>query len=134
MFLVCFCSCLCFSLALIIASSLLNLALVLFFVLSFFLGGDFMFFCSCCFLSSFCSCMCVFLLNNCDILFFFPVSLRVSRSSVFLLFFIGVPPLSHYLYIFLPRPPRALEKKNHGKNTYLILFAFRGSLRKILLQ
>ena len=55
----------------------------------------------------------------------------VSRLNVLALcFFLLVPPLSHFLCFLLPRPPCALEKENHGKNNYLILFAFRGSLRK----
>ena len=64
----------------------------------------------------------------------FPVVLCfffVSRLNVFVLcFFLVVPPRSQFLCFFLPRPPRALEKENHGNNTHLILFAFRGSLRK----
>ena len=67
-----------------------------------------------------------------------------SLSFVFISYLIGfffalcflllVPPLSHLLCFLLPRPPRALEKDNHGKNNYLILFAFQGSLRKCPLR
>ena len=38
--------------------------------------------------------------------------------------------LSIFCFFFSRRPPRALEKENHGKNNYLILFACRGSLRE----
>ena len=65
--------------------------------------------------------------------FLFPCSFcifSVSRLIVFaaLCFFLLVPPLSHLFWFLLPRPPRALEKENHAKNNYLILFAFWGSL------
>ena len=44
--------------------------------------------------------------------------------------FLLVPPLSHLLFLLLPKPPRALAKESNGKNKYLILFASGGSLRK----
>ena len=64
------------------------------------------------------------------LVFFGSVSLLLILLHHSFLFFLLVPPLSHLFSFLLPRPPRALEKDNHGKNNYLILFAFRGSLRK----
>ena len=73
---------------------------------------------------------------SCSYVFLCPLfSFRISFDFFFALcFFLLVPPLSHLLCFLLPRPPRALEKDNHGKNNYLILFAFRGSLRKCPLR
>ena len=49
----------------------------------------------------------------------FPASLHVSRLIVLVVVvFLLIAPLSHLVLFLLPRPPRALEKENNGRNIF----------------
>ena len=67
------------------------------------------------------ACLCWSFLGRCRCFSFYFI-IHFCFFSLFLLFLI--------FFLSSPQAPRALEKDNHGKNNYLILFAFRGSLRK----
>ena len=140
-----FCWCLCFWISFIIPFSLLNFVLLFFFLLSFFWGllGDYISSC-CCYSFSFLL-LFVFLLLRvlflhhlcCSYLLFLPflscffacISFDCSCCCGCCLY--SIPPLSHLVFLLLPRPPRAhLKRRNTGNNKYFILFAFGGALRK----
>ena len=73
---------------------------------------------------------------SCSYVSFCPLfSLCISFDFFCFLFFLLVPPLSHLLCVFFSPGPRVrLKRKTNEKNNYLILFAFRGSLRKCPLR
>ena len=71
--------------------------------------------------------LCYFVISS-----FFPASLHVSRVIVFaVVVLVIIPPLSQLVFFLLPSPPpRAFEQVKQWTKEQIILFAYRGSLRK----
>ena len=62
---------------------------------------------------------------------FFPASLHVSRLIVLaVVVLVIIPPLSQLVFLLLPRPPARIWTGKQWTKKQIILFAFRGSLRK----